>query len=119
MEGIADGKAPLVQLPWQLTWDDEYEISSPDYLGPMAKTALPLLPALRPIYLEPAPDGRFLPILTPWPNPSTIVQLYVRVKSSLRIECIKMKDVFGLPMYCSGKESASRCRRHKRHGVDP
>ena len=92
------GKAPLVQLPWHLSWDDEYEISSPDYLGPMAKTALLLLPALRPIYLEPAPDGRFLPILTPWPNPSTIVQLYVRVKSSLRIECIKMKDVFGLPM---------------------
>lgn len=92
------GKAPLLQLPRQLSWDDEYEISCPDYLGPMAKTALPLLPALRPIYLDPAPDGCLLPILPPWPNPSTIVQLYVRVKFSLRTECIKMKDVFGLPM---------------------
>ena len=25
----------------------------------------------------------------------------------------------GLPQWCSGKESASQCRRHKRLGLDP
>lgn len=84
---------PCVAALAESSWDDECEITSPDYMGLAAKAALLVLPVSLLFYLEPALDDCLPPILPPWPNSSTMGKLYVRVKFSLRTEFIKIKDV--------------------------